>query len=102
MTPAASSFTSPPLSFAEILRRTRSRLNESRPLVVMGCVGIVVGLICVAVMMARGGRPIPPEGDLTKAASFDAAIGIYAITLALLLPSSGEALRRRPAKELPQ
>jgi len=63
----------------------------------MGCVGIVLGLICVAVMMARGGRPIPPEGDLTKAASFDAAIGIYAITLALLLPSSGfsEKGRRR-------
>jgi hypothetical protein len=55
----------------------------------MGCIGIVLGLICVAVLVARGGRPIPPEGDLTKSASFDAAIGIYAITLALLLPSAG-------------
>jgi len=55
----------------------------------MGCVGIVLGLICVAVLVARGGAPIPPEGDLTKAASFDTAIGIYAITLALLLPSAG-------------
>jgi len=61
----------------------------------MGCVGIVLGLICVAVLVARGGAPIPPEGDLTKAASFDTAIGIYAITLALLLPSAGFSDRGR-------
>jgi hypothetical protein len=89
MTPSPSSFASPPVSLAEILRRTRARLKESRPLVIMGCVGIALGLICVAVLVARGGTPIPPEGDLTKAASFDTALGIYLITLALLLPSAG-------------
>lgn len=95
MTDGTSAFVSPPVSLAEILRRTRARLNENRPLVIMGCVGIGLGLICLAVLIARGGQPIPPEGDLTKSASFDTAIGIYAITLALLVSSAGFSDRGR-------
>ena len=67
----------------------------NRPLVVMGVLGIVLGLICLAVLAIRRGVPIPPEGDLTKSGSFDIALGIYAITLALLVPSAGFSDRGR-------
>jgi hypothetical protein len=62
---------------------------ETRALTVMGFVGIGLGLICLAVMAARQGVPIPPEGDLSKPASFDIAVGIYILTIALLVPSAG-------------
>jgi hypothetical protein len=77
------------LPLAEILRRGWQRLMETRALTVMGFVGIVLGLVCLAVMMARQGVPIPPEGDLHKPASFDIAVGIYLLTIALLAPSAG-------------
>jgi uncharacterized membrane protein YidH (DUF202 family) len=48
-------------------------------------------------MVARGGAPFPPEGDLQKAATFDIAVGIYLVTVALLLPEArfSERGRRR-------
>jgi hypothetical protein len=54
------------LPLAEIIRRGWRRMMETRALVVMGFVGIGLGLICLAVMAARGGVPIPPEGDLAR------------------------------------
>ena len=62
---------------------------ENRALTLMGVIGILLGMLCLIVMAARGGVPIPPEGDLLKPATFDIAVGIYMITLALLLPSAG-------------
>ena len=32
------------------------------------------------------GRIVEPEGDLVKAATFDFALGIYVLTVALLVP----------------
>jgi len=61
----------------------------------MGVVGISLGIFCLAVMALRGGAPIPPEGDLQKPATFDIAVGIYLLTLALLLPSAGFSERGR-------
>src|SRR5438105_12221357 len=80
---------SEPVPFREIARMGLARLLENRPLVALGALGIVAGLFCVAVFAARGGVPIPPEGDLTKPASFDIAVGIYVLTVALLLPAAG-------------
>jgi hypothetical protein len=62
---------------------------ETPALSAMGFAGIVLGLICLAVLAARHGVPIPPEGDLHKPASFDIAVGIYLLTVTLLLPSAG-------------
>ena len=62
---------------------------ENRALTLMGAIGIFLGMFCLAVMAARHGAPIPPEGDLQKPATFDIAVGIYLLTLALLLPSAG-------------
>jgi hypothetical protein len=77
------------MPLAEILRRGWARLMENRALTVMGVIGILLGMFCLVVMAARGGAPIPPEGDLHKPATFDIAVGIYLLTLALLLPSAG-------------
>jgi hypothetical protein len=84
-----------PVPVGEILRRTKSRLTENRPLALMGLLGIVLGLICLAVLAARGGAPIPPEGDLTKSASFDIAVGIYLLTVTLLVSEAGFSDRGR-------
>ena len=68
---------------------------ETRPLTVMGVIGVFLGLVCLGVMVSRGGVPIPPEGDLNKPASFNIAVGIYILTVALLLPSAGFSERGR-------
>jgi hypothetical protein len=83
------------LPVAEIIRSGWRRLMETRALTVMGFVGIALGLICLAVMAARGGVPIPPEGDLSKPATFNIAVGIYILTITLLLPSAGFSERGR-------
>jgi hypothetical protein len=83
------------LPLAEIVRRGWRRMMEAPALVVMGFVGIGLGLICLAVMAARGGTPIPPEGNLSKPATFNIAVGIYILTTALLLPSAGFSERGR-------
>lgn len=83
------------LPLTEIIRRGWRRMMETPALVVMGFVGIGLGLICLAVMFARGGVPIPPEGDLHKPATFNIAVGIYILTTALLLPSAGFSERGR-------
>ena len=85
----------PPPSLREILRLGWQRLMQNRALAVLGFVGIVLGVFCFAVMFARGGVPIPPEGDLEKPATFNIAVGIYILTIALLLPSAGFSERGR-------
>lgn len=77
------------LPLVEIIRRGWRRLMETRPLTAMGFAGIILGLICLAVLVARQGVPIPPEGDLNKPVSFNIAVGIYLLTIALLVPSAG-------------
>jgi hypothetical protein len=77
------------LPLAEIIRRGRRRLMETPALTTMGFVGIILGIICLIVMVARHGVPIPPEGDLHKPASFNIAVGIYLLTITLLVPSAG-------------
>ena len=84
----SATFTSPSIPVREIWRRARSRIAQTRPLAIMGAIGIALGLFCYVVLALRHGAPIPPEGDLTKAASFDLAVGIYAVTLAFLVPEA--------------
>ncbi|HJS75730.1 MAG TPA: hypothetical protein VJ921_15665 [Vicinamibacteria bacterium] len=53
------------------------------PLFWTGMLGIALGLICI-VGMAFHGVIVEPEGNLYKAASFDIAVGLYLLTLALI------------------
>ena len=60
-----------------------------------GFAGIFLGVVVFAIWVARGGAPIPPEGELGKAITFDIAVGIYLLTLALLIPEARFSDSRR-------
>jgi hypothetical protein len=83
---AAPTRTAVPLS--EILSLGWKQLQQSRSLLWLASIGIIAGLFCYGVYALRGGAPIGAEGDLTKPASFNIAVGIYLLTLAMLFPSS--------------
>jgi hypothetical protein len=55
-----------------------------------------VSLLCLIAVALRGSF-IPPEGKMLDAATFSFGVGIFALTIALLLPLAGysEAARRR-------
>ncbi|MBC7790014.1 MAG: hypothetical protein H7Z74_08705 [Anaerolineae bacterium] len=57
-----------------------------RLLASVGVLGLLLSAVCALVMWLRGSSFIPPEGDLTKAITFNAAVGIYVLTLALYAP----------------
>jgi hypothetical protein len=59
--------------------------RASQPLLWVGVLGIALAAVCAIIALARG-LIIPPEGDLTRAITFDLAIGIYLITLGCLVP----------------
>jgi hypothetical protein len=58
------------------------------PLLWVGLLGITLAAACAVIGLARG-LVIPPEGDLSKAISFDLAVGVYTITLGFLVPLAG-------------
>jgi hypothetical protein len=70
--------------------------SEERLLSALGVLGLVLGIIALAIMKLSG-EFIPPEGYIYKAASFDIALGIYTLTLILFIPLAGfsTAGRRR-------
>ncbi len=69
--------------------------KEERLLVWTGVLGVALGLFNFHFIAVRGGARVPPEGDLSKAATFDIAIGLYVLTLLLLLPAAGFSERGR-------
>ncbi|HZI18938.1 MAG TPA: hypothetical protein VEY09_10125 [Pyrinomonadaceae bacterium] len=77
---------------ATALRRlvsaTAAAFGRERALSLAGLLGVALGSGVLAVLAARG-RYVLPEGDLYKAGTFDIAIGLYVLTLALLLPLAG-------------
>jgi hypothetical protein len=58
--------------------------DPARPLLWCGITGIAVAIVCSVVAAVRGVM-IPPEGDLTKAITFDLPVGIYLITIAFFV-----------------
>jgi hypothetical protein len=47
---------------------------------------ILLGMGCAAAIAIRGGEAVGAEGHLQKAMSFDVALGIYLLTLVMLMP----------------
>ncbi len=74
-----------------------SRLAREPLLTGLGAVGLILGGALIVVHLLRGGAPIAPEGDLMKPISFNIAVGIYLITLALWHPAAGFGPRSRVA-----
>ena len=75
-------------SIVDVLSLGRDQLMSVRALTVTGIIGIVMGLFCLAVINDRGTTLIPPEGDLSKAAAFNIAVGLYTLTLAFFVPGA--------------
>ncbi|HYH80903.1 MAG TPA: ABA4-like family protein [Longimicrobium sp.] len=48
--------------------------------------GLALGAACAVAIAVRGSQLVAPEGHLRKAMTFDVAIGIYLLTLALCVP----------------
>src|SRR5262252_4656452 len=63
----------------------RDPFSQTRSLLWLGIAGVTLAALTSVVAVVYG-TIILPEGDLTKSMSFDAAVGIYVITLALFVP----------------
>jgi hypothetical protein len=74
----------------------RAAFEREPGLVVVGCAGLVLSVVCLVGVAVRG-RFIPPEGKLLDAATFCFGVGVYTLTIALLLPLAGysPSARRR-------
>jgi hypothetical protein len=69
--------------------------RRERMMVALGVVGILLAGVCAVVALLNGSWLMAPEGRLLEAAKFDAALGIYFLTLALMLPLAGMSARGR-------
>jgi hypothetical protein len=61
-------------------------LRRERAVTAVALLGIVLGLGCAAAIGIRGGELVGTEGHLRKAMTFDIAVGIYLLTLVMLMP----------------
>jgi hypothetical protein len=75
-------------------RIAASLYREDRGLFWTALAGIGLGGVCFLAMAVEGPL-VEPEGQLFKAASFDIAVGIFLLTLGLIVPSAGFSQRRR-------
>lgn len=62
-----------------------SLLKKEKWLTITGIIGLVLGGICQIYIFLTGSM-IGAEGDLTKAVSFNVALGIFLITTAIIVP----------------
>jgi hypothetical protein len=65
--------------------QTRKLFEGERALVVAGLVGLIESAVVAAVVLVRGSL-VAPEGNLIRAAEAYAALGIFTLTSAALLP----------------
>jgi hypothetical protein len=79
-----------------VVGATRAAWAREPGLFVIGAAGVVLALVCLVGVAVRG-RFIPPEGKMLDAATFSFGVGIFTLTVALLLPLAGYAptTRRR-------
>lgn len=61
-------------------------LRRERALTATALLGIALGMACAVAIGVRGGELVGAEGHLRKAAAFDVAVGIYLLTLVMLVP----------------
>jgi hypothetical protein len=81
---------------ARTVAAARAAATREPGLIAVGIAGIGVAAVC-AVGVAFWGRYVPPEGKLLDAATFTFGVGVFTLTIALLLPLAGysPSARRR-------
>lgn len=72
--------------------QTKKLFAGEQWLVCLGLLGFVLAGVC-AFYWLRFGAIVPPEGNLHRAFSFNAAIAIYILSIAALMPLSGLSKR---------
>jgi hypothetical protein len=77
-----------PRSPAETLSLARAAFARERGLFIAGMSGLGIALLCLIAAVVRGSS-IPPEGKMLDAATFSFGVGLFILTLALLLPLAG-------------
>ncbi|MBD5797259.1 hypothetical protein BHU24_05065 [Bacillus pseudomycoides] len=68
--------------------------EEEKWLAFTGLLGFLLGIVC-AIFIGIYGAIINPEGDLSKALSFNFALGLFLLTTAAILPFSGLTSKKR-------
>ena len=68
---------------------------KERALVRVGIAGFALAAVCTAIAAINGSWQLGAEGRLLEAAKFDVALGIFVLTLALIVPFAGFSARRR-------
>ncbi|WP_339373145.1 hypothetical protein, partial [Paenibacillus elgii] len=76
------------------LRGAGRLFGEEKLLAWLGFLGFVLAA-GIAAYMSMFGSVVPPEGDIASAFSFDAAIGAFTLSIAMLLPLSGIKAKAR-------
>lgn len=66
-----------------VLRELRARFARWPVVTGLGLTGVGLGAVCMMALLVRGAR-VPPEGNLYETATFDGAVGIFFLTLAVL------------------
>ena len=81
---------------AELVTVIRTVVRREPGLVVVGVSGLVLAVVCMVGVAIRG-RFIPPEGKLFAAGTFAFGVGVYTLTIAVLLPLAGYSPTGTPA-----
>ncbi len=66
----------------------RVTVRREPGLTLVGAAGVVLALVCLVAVAVRG-RYIPPEGKMLDAAIFCFGVGVFTLTVMLMLPLAG-------------
>jgi hypothetical protein len=82
-------------SYADQGANRKLRLFEGEKwLVITGLLGFILAAVCGGWTLINGGE-VAPGGDVSKAFSFNAALGIFLLSTAAIVPLSGMSTRSR-------
>jgi hypothetical protein len=73
---------------ANLVRSARAVAGRESGLFVAAVGGVVLAAVCLIAVAVRG-RFIPPDGNMLDAATFCFGVGVFTLTVALLLPLAG-------------
>lgn len=71
--------------FAQIVDALRHQLALSPALTGLGFLGVTLGALCMVGAVIHGDR-VHPEGSLIETATFNGSIGVFVLTIGVLLP----------------
>lgn len=92
---APATFRPPPgvATASDTLASVQWVLRHERAVIAAGVTGVAIGLVDFAIIAQRGSPLVPPGGDITKAATFCLAVGLYVLTLAPLIAAANLSAR---------